>query len=295
MAVQEFQASDGWSVKLTKSHMLESTCCDNCETRLAAEGSAAKLCTLCSFSQQFPFPLPEEVYAENTLTITAPDGCSFKLSARQALQGIEDVTEDTHMPKVAHAAEWRAARDLKGIEGHKPYDWTYTSHCTGDATGPWSVVQCEKPGEGLNVDLVRKPEKILFRGEAFLLADDYGDNGIMNMDFKIRCMPSSIYVLQRQFVRVDGVLLRLCDTRIFHEIGTNLLVIHASEHELNIPSVLEKLGPQMPDGRPSRMMLNPENVNGLMPHFEERKTVTTHYTCSSPLQSDGTTAPSAAS
>jgi hypothetical protein len=34
-------------------------------------------------------------------------------------------------------------------------------------------------------------------------------------------MPSCFYILQRMFVRVDGVLLRLNETRIYHAFDTN--------------------------------------------------------------------------
>ena len=37
-------------------------------------------------------------------------------------------------------------------------------------------------------------------------------------------MDDSFFILVRSFVRVDGVKVRLLDTRIYHEFGTNYLL-----------------------------------------------------------------------
>lgn len=44
-------------------------------------------------------------------------------------------------------------------------------------------------------------------------------------------MPSGFYILQRFFLRVDGVVIRVYDTRIYHEVFKNYLLREYSERE----------------------------------------------------------------
>ena len=47
-------------------------------------------------------------------------------------------------------------------------------------------------------------------------------------------MPSGFYVLLRMFVRVDRVLLRLLETRVYHEFGTQYVVRETTDRRLNL-------------------------------------------------------------
>lgn len=44
-------------------------------------------------------------------------------------------------------------------------------------------------------------------------------------------MPSGFYILQRFFLRVDEVLFRMNDTRVYHEFGTDYLQLEYSSRE----------------------------------------------------------------
>lgn len=55
-----------------------------------------------------------------------------------------------------------------------------------------------------------------------------------------RVMPSSYFILLRYFLRVDNVLVRINDTRIFHDFTTNYILREftnkeSSIHKLNLP------------------------------------------------------------
>jgi type 2A phosphatase activator TIP41 len=45
-------------------------------------------------------------------------------------------------------------------------------------------------------------------------------------------MPTSFLLLQRFFLRVEGTLFRVRDTRVFHEFGTGQIVREYVEHEV---------------------------------------------------------------
>lgn len=55
---------------------------------------------------------------------------------------------------------------------------------------------------------------ILLFGDINLFEDELGDNGASILNVKIRVMQTGFFVLQRFFLRVDGSLLRVWDTRL---------------------------------------------------------------------------------
>lgn len=57
-----------------------------------------------------------------------------------------------------------------------------------------------------------------------LYEDELADNGISILSVKIRVMPERLLILQRFFMRLDGVLFRLRDTRLFIEFETGEIV-----------------------------------------------------------------------
>ena len=57
-----------------------------------------------------------------------------------------------------------------------------------------------------------------------LYEDELGDNGISLFSVKIRVMPQRLLLLAQFFLRVDGVLVRVRDTRVYVEFGTGKVV-----------------------------------------------------------------------
>lgn len=58
-------------------------------------------------------------------------------------------------------------------------------------------------------------EPILFYDDIVLFEDELADNGTSTLNVKVRVMPSGWLVLQRFFLRVDNVLFRVFDTRMY--------------------------------------------------------------------------------
>jgi type 2A phosphatase activator TIP41 len=108
----------------------------------------------------------------------------------------------------------------------RDYDWTYTSTWPGDETSVGSN-SLFKPAEDPRRDRIpverlgppstpgAKAEPILFFDELILFEDELGDNGTSLLNVKVRVMPTGFLVLQRFFLRVDNVVFRVFDTRIY--------------------------------------------------------------------------------
>ncbi|EGD77553.1 hypothetical protein PTSG_08651 [Salpingoeca rosetta] len=238
-------------------------------TQLVQQPEAGQLCDFCQFEQAVPFPLPEEVYSRNHVTLWAGKDHSVRFDALGALQGVQDVQGEHELPQVSYAKEWKHARRGRAdkLTPVKPYDWTYNTRFAGSLHGSWLVEPTE---EGIDFNLLRQPEKILFQEHVFLLADDYSDNGIMHMDVRLRAMPSCLYLLQRQFIRVDHVMVRIHDTRVFKRTGCNHLIRECSTHEVDIPH-LDRTAPALPDGRPLHVLCTPTDVGRAMQHFRRTR------------------------
>ncbi|KAI8117094.1 TIP41-like protein [Lucilia cuprina] len=105
-------------------------------------------------------------------------------------------------------------------EKFKPFDWTFTTDYQGTANDKFRV---EKTDQQLNKFKLMQREKILFYHDLTLFEDELHDNGISSCSVKIRVMPSGFFILLRNFLRVDNVLLKIHDTRFHYEIENNYI------------------------------------------------------------------------
>lgn len=82
----------------------------------------------------------------------------------------------------------------------------------------------DRPFEGttkpIPIELLKRPDPILFFDEVILYEDELADNGITMLSCKIRVMPDRLLLLVRFFMRLDHVLFRLRDTRIYIDFDT---------------------------------------------------------------------------
>ena len=238
-------------------------------TRLVQQPAPGQGCDFCHFEGAVPFPLPEEVYSRNHVTLSAGPACQLRFCAMDALQQVREVTDHAQLTQVSYAKEWRKSRQDKEDELRpiKPYDWTYSTLYAGTLVGDWQVEESE---EGIDFELLSQQEPILFQDHVFLLADDYSDNGLMHMDVRVRAMASCVYILQRQFVRVDNVLVHLHDTRVFRRAGSPHVIRECSTHEVDIPA-LDRAAGKLPDGRPVHVLCTPTDVNKVLKHFKRTR------------------------
>jgi type 2A phosphatase activator TIP41 len=90
---------------------------------------------------------------------------------------------------------------------------------------------------------------------------------VISGDIKIRVMPACWYVLYRVFVRVDGLVVKLRDTRLFHKFQTN---------EIHVDITLKEL-PINNDSIPSNMLRDPALINDRMTIVNEKEGIGRYY------------------
>ena len=104
----------------------------------------------------------------------------------------------------------------------KPFDWSYTTDYKG-------TVYKSSPAFGpssspIPLDLLRRPDPILFFDEITLYEDEMADNGITVFSCKIRVMPARLLLLCRFFMRLDNVLIRIRDTRVYVDFASREVI-----------------------------------------------------------------------
>lgn len=157
---------------------------------------------------------PEMIFGDNFVTIEHPSSrWGIKFDAFGALDRV-DKSGETRL-KVAYSRAWQQSRedahDIKEVV--KPFDWSYTTDYTGDlAPGSREFQPTTTP---IPLDLLRRPDPILFFDDVILYEDELADNGITMLSCKIRVMPARLLLLCRFFMRLDNVMVRLRDTRVY--------------------------------------------------------------------------------
>ncbi len=98
---------------------------------------------------------------------------------------------------------------------------------------------------GVNYDMLREHQRtnapILYFDELVLYQDDLEDCGEVVFDAKLRVMPNSWFILSRNFVRVDGVVVKIRENRFFHAFGTDRVYLEVTWKECGIGSGMKDL------------------------------------------------------
>lgn len=123
----------------------------------------------------------------------------------------------------------------------QPYDWTYTTtyagHSTSGANSPFTCADPLNPAHAIPIAELSRRDPILFYAEVPLFEDELHDNGSSSMIARVvskiyhamatvshprqRVMHGCLFILLRFCLRVDHVLCRVHDTRIFHSFASH--------------------------------------------------------------------------
>ena len=235
--INESIAFGDWSFSSQKSHILNSICTTQfqCASVPEAAPTADKrrlYCDHCCFEKLLELPqLPEMCFPQNTLVVEHCSGVKICFMAFDALRLVDPYDDKL---KVQMAEKWKEERANTNVIGEvvRPFDWTYTTEYAGTLVpSSHDFIRIEQTKEQINLEKLKQPEKILFYNEIVLFEDELADNGISILTVKIRVMTSCFFILLRQFLRVDGVLIRVNETRLYHEIGSHCLLREISSKE----------------------------------------------------------------
>uniref|UniRef100_A0A8B9X9A1 TIP41-like protein n=1 Tax=Bos mutus grunniens TaxID=30521 RepID=A0A8B9X9A1_BOSMU len=181
--------------------------------------------------------LPEMMFGDNVLRIQHGSGFGIEFNATDALRCVNNYQG---MLKVACAEEWQESRTEgeHSKEVIKPYDWTYTTDYKGTLLGESLKLKVVPTTDHIDTEKLKAREQIKFFEEVLLFEDELHDHGVSSLSVKIRVMPSSFFLLLRFFLRIDGVLIRMNDTRLYHEADKTYMLREYTSRESKIANLM---------------------------------------------------------
>ncbi|KAJ2723799.1 Tap42 interacting protein [Coemansia sp. Benny D115] len=193
------------------------------------------------YASQLGFNVPEMIFGNNYLRIAhGKTGAQIELNALDALRQVDTSPESAKTVQVSIASGWSASsqRNRADItDVIRPFDWTLSTKYRGTLTN----LRFEQTTQGIDYSKLQVREPIHFYDENVLYEDDLGDNGTSQLSYKVRVMSSGFFVLQRFFMRVDGVLFRIYDTRMYHAFGSEVVLREFSTREAPFDEVRKML------------------------------------------------------
>ncbi|KAJ7797308.1 type 2A phosphatase activator TIP41 [Mycena olivaceomarginata] len=84
----------------------------------------------------------------------------------------------------------------------------------------WAPADATNPAHTIPLAELTRPDPILFYAEVPLFEDELHDNGSSHLLVRVRVMPTCIFILARFTLRVDNVLFRTHDTRLYHSFAS---------------------------------------------------------------------------
>ncbi|PVF96465.1 TIP41-domain-containing protein [Serendipita vermifera] len=182
--------------------------------------------------QKLGIPLPEMTFGHNVIQLKhQKSGWTYRFDTVHALQMVKNgpLEEGDGAVKVRHAEAWLKSRTdpqsqtpMPEMVPTKPYDWTYTTMYEGhipenlDHELAFTRADPSEPSHNIPLQELQRHDPILFYAQSLLFEDELHDNGSSSLLIRLRVMPGCLFLLARFTLRVDQVLFRIFDTRIYH-------------------------------------------------------------------------------
>ncbi|OLN94050.1 TIP41-like protein [Colletotrichum chlorophyti] len=196
-------------------------------------------------------PVPEMIFGDNLVTVQhLPTGWSVSFNAYDALDAVDKT--DKKMLKVAYARDWSSTREKTsaGIKDVvKPYDWSYSTEYRGTLNEPSTspavddgkLALQDSTTKQIPLELLKRRDPILFFDDVVLFESELDDNGISIVSVKVRVHEKRMLLLCRLFMRLDNVIVRIRDTRIYVDFETDEVIREYTAKEDSFDSVRRSL------------------------------------------------------
>lgn len=206
---------------------------------------------------QLGIKLPSMLFDESVVQITH-SGTRFKLLFT-AIDALKMVGEADPNIKVRAAEKWMSKGNRNDVEIttiEHASDWTFSTEYAGTLTKPdldlsrtsdmGAIDYSDRQLSAIDYNALRDTTlPILFSSEVVLFEDELDDNGIASLRVRLRVMPTFFFVLARFFLRVDGVIIRIYDTRYFHRFGIDFVVREINHRQSNLTTSLKHIHPSV--------------------------------------------------
>lgn len=211
-------------------------------------------------TQQLRIKLPAMLFDANGLHVEhQPTGFRLTFNAVDALKLVGQADPNI---KVKAAARWSSSNkhrsDVEITTIEHASDWTFTTAYSGSVSQSCVTPSTQPDIVPIDYDALRDVTlPILYSSEVVLFEDELDDNGTASYRVRVRVMPSFIFILARFFLRVDGVLMRINDTRYFHRFGTPVVVRELVNRQADLTTTLSNV--------PVTLLRDPDMISPQVP------------------------------
>jgi len=172
--------------------------------------------------------LPDMIFGKNFIKFAHLESLfEFNFNAIDGVKGIGDVADYAHI-KVSHSDKWANTRESLSDYLQKSYNWTFSTNYKGSIISKGVPMGDEKfvvpTNENIDIKKLQAQDPIYYYNQTHLFEDELGDNGVSLLSARVRVMPHRFFALMRFWLRVDHVIYRVYDTRIYHEFGKDYLL-----------------------------------------------------------------------
>ncbi|PHH61832.1 hypothetical protein CDD81_7935 [Ophiocordyceps australis] len=218
-----------------------------------------------ALSERIGIPLPEMIFGDNMVQLKhLPTGWTLTFATPDALDAVDKT--DRNVLKVAYARDWESSRQETATESVKqavrPYDWSYSTTYTGTVTTGLQHDATNRGQHGdhqgqpeeqqqsrlfrptklqIPLELLKRRDPMLFFDEVVLYESELDDNGISVYSAKLRVHQRRMLLLCRLFMRLDNVLIRIRDTRVYIDFDTQDVIRDYMAKEAPFQDVKEAL------------------------------------------------------
>ncbi|OAQ96661.1 hypothetical protein LLEC1_01449 [Akanthomyces lecanii] len=196
-----------------------------------------------AMTERIGIPIPEMIFGDNLVSLThVPTGWAISFTAPDALDAVDKT--DRHMLKVAYARDWESTREgttQKIKEVVRPYDWSYSTTYMGTETPAGNGSKLLESKDAIPIDLLKRRDPMLFFDDVVLYESELDDNGISKYNVKLRVHEHRMLLLCRLFMRLDNVIVRIRDTRVYADFMGDEVIREYTEKEASFDDVKNAL------------------------------------------------------
>lgn len=239
-------SNGAWSVRTNKGTILDANSMAAAEERLQ-------------------IPVPEMIFGQSEITVKHESGWQLTFNGLDALDLVDKTGNKSGLLQVAYSEEWRKSRennshghDVSKI--HRPFDWTYSTDYKGTET-PQKLV--ENADAAIPFEKLKQQKPIALFDEVPLYEDELGDNGMVTFSGKIRVMEDDMLILVRMYLRVDDVVFRIRDTRVYIDFQTGHVIRSYIEKEDTFKNVRKRVPLGSTDH--TQLLRDPNWIDSVLP------------------------------
>ena len=220
-----------WFITVAEGPILPCDHIEEVEKQLNLKSSPDMIFQDNLFSLSFVTPdptLPNKNPLCESKFFNKPSDFTIKFTAMGALKNIEQDPESYNYVKVGSTESWQATRDLSEIPIKDQGNWMFSTKYEGEVfsrDGMFKFEDLDLSEEERLLDkkyqidydrLKDRSNPIMMSEDIVLYEDELDDNGQSQVRLRFRCMRDCFFILLRSYVRIDDILIRLIETRLFY-------------------------------------------------------------------------------